>query len=94
MIKGFRSKPLKLLWQDNDSSKLPAESLNKIRHMLAVLDQVNKVPEDLAVFMGWKLHPLKGMLNGYWSLTVSGNRRIVFRFENGHVFDVNYVDYH
>ncbi len=43
---------------------------------------------------GYRLHPLKGRLAGYWSVTVSGNWRIVFRFEDSHAFDVDLVDYH
>jgi proteic killer suppression protein len=43
---------------------------------------------------GYRLHPLKGDQKGYWSVSISGNWRIVFRFENGDVFDVDLVDYH
>ena len=43
---------------------------------------------------GLKLHPLKGNLKGYWSVCVTGNWRIIFRFEGIHVFDVDLVDYH
>jgi proteic killer suppression protein len=42
----------------------------------------------------YRLHPLRGDLKGYWSVTVSGNWRIIFRFEDGNAFDVNLVDYH
>ena len=42
---------------------------------------------------GFRLHPLKGDLAGFWSVTVSGNRRVVFRFEGGHASDVDLVDY-
>jgi len=38
--------------------------------------------------------PLKGELKGFWSVTVSGNWRVIFRFENGDAFDVDLVDYH
>lgn len=40
------------------------------------------------------MHPLKGKLKGLWSVTISGNWRIVFRFADGHVFDVDFLDYH
>ena len=43
---------------------------------------------------GWKLHPLRGDRDGLWAISVSGNWRIVFKFENGHAFIVNYEDYH
>jgi proteic killer suppression protein len=43
---------------------------------------------------GYRLHPLKGALKGYWSITISGNWRITFRFEEGDVLDVDLLDYH
>jgi proteic killer suppression protein len=94
MIQSFKSKSLKLYWQKNDVSKLPAEWIERIGDMLAVIDEAKTVPQDFAVFMGWKIHPLKGELKGFWSLTVSGNWRIIFRFENGEAYDLDYVDYH
>jgi proteic killer suppression protein len=42
----------------------------------------------------WKLHPLKGNLEGQWAITVNGNWRITFRFQNGDALLVNYQDYH
>jgi toxin HigB-1 len=42
---------------------------------------------------GWRLHPLRGDLAGYWSITVSANRRIIF-LEQGDATDVDLVDYH
>jgi plasmid maintenance system killer protein len=38
--------------------------------------------EQLGRFPGWKLHPLKGDLKGFWSLTVSGNSRLIFGYDN------------
>jgi proteic killer suppression protein len=43
---------------------------------------------------GFRLHPLKGSLSGYWAVSVSGNWRVTFRFDNGHAVDVDYMDYH
>jgi proteic killer suppression protein len=43
---------------------------------------------------GFHLHPLKGSLSGYWAVSVSGNWRVTFRFDNGHAVDVDYMDYH
>ncbi len=43
---------------------------------------------------GYVLHPLKGELKGFWSVRISGNFRLIFRMENGDVYDVNLVDYH
>ena len=43
---------------------------------------------------GFQLHPLSGNLRGFWAVSVSGNWRIIFRFENGNAYDVDLVDYH
>ncbi len=43
---------------------------------------------------GYRLHPLKGALKGYWSISISGNWRRIFRFENGDACDVDLIDYH
>jgi len=43
---------------------------------------------------GWQLHPLRGKLVGHWSVWVSGNWRLTFRFDNGDAILVDYVDYH
>jgi len=60
--------------------------------VLAHLDEA-KQPSDLAL-PGYRLHPLRGDLKGYWSVTISGNWRIVFRFEKGDAFDADLMDYH
>jgi len=49
---------------------------------------------DMALFPGWRLYPLTGELRGFWSLTVTGNWRLIFRFEDGEARDVDLVDYH
>ena len=43
---------------------------------------------------GYRLHALKGNQRGLWSVRVSGNWRIVFRFLDGEAVDVNLIDYH
>jgi proteic killer suppression protein len=52
-----------------------------------------RAPRDMD-FPGLRLHPLTGNLNGFWSVSVSGNWRIIFRFEDSHVRDVDLIDYH
>jgi toxin HigB-1 len=59
---------------------------------LARLDEA-MVPQALNV-PGYRLHPLKGAMNGYWSVTVRANWRILFRFEGNHAIDVELIDYH
>ncbi len=61
--------------------------------MLAQL-HVSETPEDMDGMPGWRLHPLKGDRVGQWSVTVTGNLRIVFRFESKNAVDVDLIDYH
>ena len=92
MIASIQHKGLRLLWGKNDASRLPAEQVKKIRNILTMLNGAEKV-EDMN-YAGSGLHSLKGDLKGYWSVTVTGNYRIIFRFENGNAHLVDYLDYH
>ena len=66
--------------------------LLRLRRLLASLD-VAQAPGDLDR-PGNRLHPLKGKLAGYWSVSVSGNWRVIFRFDGSDVELVDYLDYH
>lgn len=92
MIRSFRDKGLKRLFQDDDARGLNAGHAEKLRRILAQLD-IAKTPQDLDL-PGYRLHPLKGDLKGFWAVTVQANWRVVFRLVDGQVFDVDYVDYH
>lgn len=94
MISSFKNKALRELWETGVSSKLPMDQINKISEMMEVLDSAKDVPKDFELFKSWRIHPLKGRLKGYWSLTIKNNWRIIFRFNNLNVFDLDYVDYH
>ncbi len=67
--------------------------VRKIADILLAIDEAAQ-PQDVGLFPGWRLHPLRGDLKGFWSVTVTGNWRVIFRFENGDAFDVDLVDYH
>lgn len=56
-------------------------------------DALAQTVDDLDL-PGYRLHPLKGQLKGFWSMTVRANWRIIFRFEDGHTHDVQLIDYH
>ncbi len=92
MIQSFRHKGLKLLYGKGERRKVHADQADRIERILARLDQASK-PSDMDL-PGYRLHPLKGDLAGFWSVTVSGNWRMVFRFEDGHARDVDLIDYH
>lgn len=92
MIVRFRHKGLKLLYEKGDRRKLPAEHVGKIERILARLDEA-AAPSHMSL-PGFRLHPLKGDLAGSWSVNISGNWRIVFRFEGSNACDVDLIDYH
>ncbi|MDE2925506.1 MAG: type II toxin-antitoxin system RelE/ParE family toxin [Acidobacteriota bacterium] len=92
MLRTFRHRGLKRLFERGDKSKLQAYQVVRIEEILARLD-VAVSTNDLNT-PGYRLHPLKGNLRGFWSIRVSANMRIIFRIEAGDVFDVDLTDYH
>ena len=92
MIVGFRHRGLQRLFEDDDRSRLPPEQVEKIAVILARLDAAEQIREMNAP--GLRLHRLAGKLKGFWSVTVTANWRIIFRFEDGKAFDLDLVDYH
>ena len=92
MILGFRHRGLKRLYERGDRSRISPQLADQAEDILGLLDMA-KNPEDMNL-PGYRLHRLRGNLRGYWSLTVSGNWRIVFRFEGGNAFDIDLIDYH
>jgi proteic killer suppression protein len=83
---------LKHLYEEDDPRGVFAEHVGKLRDILVRLDTAAS-PEDMD-FPGFKLHPLKGDLKGYWAVTVRANWRVIFRFEDADTYDVDYIDYH
>lgn len=92
MISDFKHKGLKKLYETGSQQGIIPEHVKRLRLILARLDASN-CPHDMNL-PGLSLHPLKGNYKDFWSVSVSGNWRIIFRFEGNHVFDVDYIDYH
>ena len=92
MIRSIRHKGLKRLYDDNNARGVVPEHASKLRDVLARLDAASAVA-DMDV-PGFRLHALKGALEGFWAITVRANWRVIFRFTNGDAMDVDYVDYH
>ena len=92
MIESFRHKGLQRLYEDDDRRKLPADMVDRIRRILAALDAATSIEALNQPTL--HLHPLKGDLKRFWAVTVRANWRIIFRFEDGKVLDVDLVDYH
>ena len=92
MIVSFRHRGLQALYEGGTSRRVAPEHVRKLLDILAVLDR-SRVPRDVDL-PGLRLHPLKGELQGHYAVTVSGNWRVTFRFEDGDAVDVDYLDYH
>ncbi|HLB30000.1 MAG TPA: type II toxin-antitoxin system RelE/ParE family toxin [Gammaproteobacteria bacterium] len=92
MIRSFKHRGLKRLYERGERQQLRHDHLNRIEDMLARLDIADN-PTDLDL-PGYALHPLKGKLKGFWAIKVSGNWRIIFRCKDGEILDVDLVDYH
>lgn len=91
-IKKFRHKGLKKFFVDGTKAGIPTAYVPKIGLILDLLDAA-VVVEDMN-FPGSDFHALKGNLKGYYSVHVNGNWTIIFQFENGDAFDVDFIDYH
>ena len=92
MIQLFKHRGLKVLYDGRTTRRVAPAHVEKLREILAVLDR-SRGPDDMNI-PGFRLHPLKGSLTGYWAVSVSSNWRVTFRFDNGDAVDVDYMDYH
>lgn len=92
MIQRFRHKGLRRLFQHGDVRSISPDLIEKIENILFVLNRARR-PEDMNL-PGFRLHRLKGDLAGFWSVSVRANWRVIFRFEEGDVYDVDLIDYH
>jgi toxin HigB-1 len=92
MIRSFKHRGLKRLYKLEDRSGIRPDLLDTVERILTVLDSAT-APQALDV-PRYRLHPLKGEFQGFWSVTVRANWRIVFRFEGADAFDIELIDYH
>jgi proteic killer suppression protein len=94
-LAGFRHKGLRRLYADDNAKGLSVAIVDKLRKLLFALETAQDI-EQLRRFPGWKLHPLKGDLKGFWSLTVTGNWRLIFRYDEATnaASDIDLTDYH
>lgn len=94
-IRNFVHKGLRLLYVEDETKGLPPDALDKLRKMLAYLDDMRD-PEELRSLPTWKPHVLTGGRKGVWSLHVTRNWRLTFRIDaaEGEICDVNFEDYH
>lgn len=92
MIKSFRHKGLEAFFLRGTKAGIQPAHAPKLSRQLAHLDGA-EAASDMNV-PGWRLHALRGELAGQWAVSVSGNWRLVFSFEQGNVVLIDYLDYH
>ncbi len=92
MITSFIHKGLERFYKTGKSSGIQAKHAKRIRLILTNLDQAES-PQDMDL-PGLRLHELKGSRKSIWSISVSGNWRVTFRFIGRDSEIVNYEDYH
>ncbi len=94
-IRSFAHKGLKRLYSEDVAKGVPPDTVDKLRKMLAFLDDMQD-PEELRALPAWKIHMLTGDRRGTWSLSVTRNRRLTFRIDTAEreIVDVNLEDYH
>jgi len=92
MVKSFKHKGLELFFRTGITSGIQAKHSKKLQLILGVLQGAIS-PKDLDL-PGLNLHSLSGKRSDIWSVRVSGNWRLTFRFKDGNAEVVNYEDYH
>lgn len=92
MIKHFAHKGLEVFFYTGNTKGIQAKHSRRLAMILDLLNQACVITD--MDFPGSRLHMLKGNFAGHWSVNVSGNWRITFRFEDGNAYIVNYQDYH
>jgi toxin HigB-1 len=92
-IGGFLHKGLRRLYENDDPTGLPPQSIRKVKAILFALESAEALSQ-VATLPGWRLHSLKGSRKGQYSISVTGNWRITFRVQGSTVTELNYEDYH
>ena len=93
MIRSIRHKGLRAYFEKGQTRGINPDWRSRLQRILTVLDAATQLA-DIADVPGLRFHPLKGDYAGFYAVDVSGNWRVVFRFEEGDVLDVDLVDYH
>ncbi len=94
-IRSILHKGLRRFVEDDDSSGLPAASVEKIRRIVSFLQEMGR-EDELRAVPGWRAHLLTGDRKGTWSLSVTRNWRLTFRIDRQEIviIDLNFEDYH
>ena len=93
MIRSFDDIETASICKDNKNKKLPMTIQNVARRKLRMIEAA-KVVEDLRLPPGNRFEKLVGNLDGFYSIRINDQWRIVFKFENGGAENVRITDYH
>jgi proteic killer suppression protein len=94
-IRSFSHKGLKRLYEEDDAKGVPPDTVDKLRKILAYLEDITS-PDELRAVQSWRAHVLIGNRQGTWSLTVTRNRRLTFRIDlvEHEICHIDLEDYH
>ena len=92
MIRSFKHKGVERFFQTGSRTGIQASHAPRLSRQLFALDAASR-PEDMNR-PGWACQALKGNLAEHWSVSVSGNWRLTFSFENGDAILVDEQDSH
>jgi proteic killer suppression protein len=92
MVRSFRHSGIEVFFGRGSKAGIQPKIAKKLGIQLALLNAAKK--ESDMNLPGWDWHPLKGPLAGRWSVSVSGNWRLTYAFEDGDAILVDYEDYH
>jgi proteic killer suppression protein len=92
MIMSFKHKGLAKFFVNGSTAGIQAQHAMRLRLILGRLQGATQ-PKDMNL-PGLRLHQLSGKRADIWSVSVSGNWRVTFRFVEGHAEVVDYEDYH
>jgi len=92
VIRSFRHKGIERFFRAGSLAGIQAAHAPRLARQLSALESAAR-PEDMNR-PGWQWHPLKGARSGHWAVSVSGNWRLTFAFEDGDAVLVDYLDYH
>jgi len=92
MISSWKHKGLEKFFRTGSKAGIKPQHANRLKVLLQLLNAAVQ-PEDMSL-PGLKWHILTGKLKSYYSVSVSGNWRLIFKFENKHAILVDYLDYH
>ena len=92
MIGSIKNKALKRWWERGDQSRINPVHFPKVRRIMLALESAAQ-PTDMDL-PGFGFHSLSGKLKGFYAVHVTGNWRVIFRFDGNDAIDVDYLDYH